>query len=73
MINHELFPIKGNNFKDNFLAGNNNNFNFIGNKKNYLLKMERLFSIKLLELNENINIKCFEKFKTPDILMIFDL
>ena len=73
LINHELFPIKGNNFKDNFLAGNNNNFNFIGNKKNYLLKMERLFSIKLLGLNENINIKCFEKFKTPDILMIFDL
>jgi len=55
------------------LIGNNNNFNFIGRQKNNLLKMERLFTTKLSELNENINIKCFEKFQTPDILMIFDL
>ena len=54
------------------LIGNNNNFSFIGRQKNNLIKMERLFSTKLNESNENINIKCFEKFQTPDILMIFD-
>ena len=68
IINSKLFPLKENNF-----VGNNNNFNFIGNKKNNLLKMERLFNNKLNELNEDIKIKCLDKFKSPDILMIFDL
>ena len=68
IINDELSP-----FMNDNLIGNNNNFNFIGRQKNNLIKMERLFSTKLNESNENINIKCFEKFQTPDILMIFDL
>ena len=68
LINKELFPILENN-----LTGNNNNFNLIGNKKNNLLKMEMLFTNKLNELKENINVKCFENFQTPDILMIVDL
>ena len=73
LINKELFLFVENNYIDISLTGNNNNFNFIGNRKNNILKMEKIFNNKLNELNENINIKCLEKFQTPDVLMIFDL
>ena len=69
----ELFPFVENNFMENDLTGNNKNFNFIGNKKNNLIKMERLFNNKLNELAEYIDTKCFKKFQTPDILMEFEL
>ena len=72
-INTELFPFVENNFMENDLTGNNKNFNFIGNKKNNLIKMERLFNNKLNELAEYSDTKCFKKFQTPDILMEFEL
>ena len=68
IINCELFSLK----EDNII-GNNNNFNLIGNKKNNLLKMEKLFNNKLNQLNNDIKIKCIDKFQSPDILMRFDL
>ena len=55
------------------MIGNNNNFNLFGNKKNNLLKMEKALDNKLNELILNINIKCIEKFQSPDILMMIDL
>ena len=73
LINKELFPFVENNYIEINLTGSNNNFNFIGNRRNNILKMEKIFNNKLNELNENINITCLEKFQTPDILMIFDL
>ena len=69
-INDEL---KKNKYSENKIIGNNNNFNLLGNKKNNLIKMEKALNYKLSESLVNINIKCFEKFQNPDILMLIDL
>ena len=70
IINDEL---EKNKCLENEIIGNNNNFNLFGNKKNNLLKMEKALNYKLSESLVNINIKCFEKFQNPDILMLIDL
>ncbi len=73
LINKEVFPSEKDKNVDGDLIGTNNNFNFIGNKKNNLIKMEKLFNNTLNELNENIKTKCIDKFQAPDLLMKFDL
>ena len=65
--------LEKNKYLENKMIGNNNNFNLFGNKKNNLLKMEKALDNKLNELILNINIKCIEKFQSPDILMMIDL
>ena len=73
LIKSEIFPFVENEPYTNELEGNNTNFNFIGNKKNNLAKIEKIFNNKLIEINKNINIECFENFKTPDILLDFEI
>ena len=73
LINSELFPFVDNDPYENNLLGNNTNFNFIGTKKNNLIKIEKLFNNKLIDINKNINIECIENYKTPDLFMQLDI
>ena len=73
IIKSEIFPFVENEPYTNELKGNNTNFNFIGNKKNNFGKIEKLFNNKLLEINKNINAECIENYKTPNIILNFDI
>ena len=73
VIKSEIFPFVENSPFSNSIEGNNANFNFIGSKKNNLLKIEKLFNAKLIDINKNINSECFEKYKAPDLYFKFDL
>ena len=73
IINSEIFPFVDNNPYTEKIEGNNTNFNFIGSKKNNLIKIENLFNKKLIDINKKINLECFEKYKTPDLYFNFDL
>ena len=46
--------------------GNDYNFNYIGSKNNNLVKIEKLFNNKLIDINKNMN-EFVEKYKEPNI------
>lgn len=73
VIHSELFPFVDNNPYFHNIEGNNTNFNYIGSKKNNLIKIEKLFNAKLNDINKNINLDCFEKYKTPELYFNFEL
>ena len=72
IINTDLFPFVDNEPYNTKLEGNNTNFNFIGSKKNNLIKVEKLFNTKLNDINKMVNSECVEKYKIPDLLMDLD-
>ena len=70
-INCELFPFVDNNpySIDN---GNDYNFNYIGSKNNNLVKIEKLFNNKLIDITKKMN-EFVEKYKEPNLVMYFNI
>lgn len=72
IINTNLFPFVDNEPYSTKFEGSNTNFNFIGSKKNNLIKTEKLFNTKLNDINKVVNSECIENYKIPDLLMQLD-
>ena len=72
IINSEIFPFVDNDPYSSDIVGNNTNFNYIGSKKNNLVKIEKLFNNKLIDLNKNMK-DCIDKYKEPNIVMQFNI
>ena len=73
LIKSEIFPFVENDPYSFKFEGSNTNFNFIGANKNNLVKIEKLFNNKLIEMNKNIYNEYFENYKVSDLSFFFDL